>query len=127
MDMVLASHFLQLLFEAVVTATAPILIGIAFKYVQTYSESVWSSMSADKRYIIRNVITTVVKAAEQTGLADELVSSGEAKKEYAISAAEKMLKVYGLDIDLHVIDTMIEAEVWRQFKEIKDNSILLEG
>jgi len=119
MDMVLVSKFLQIVLQTFIAITAPLIIAVVIKYINTYSAKMWTELTSEQKYIISTVITMAVNAAEQSGLSNELLKTGIAKKNYALTRAEIILKSYNLDLDIHILDTMIEAEVWKQFNANK--------
>lgn len=77
----------------------------------------------DTAELIEQVAYMVVKAAEQSHIADLITD----KKFYALHEARRILKEqYKLDIDLETIDTAIEAAVWDAFNRNREYPILPE-
>jgi len=117
MDMVAISHFLQLLIEAVITAALPIVIHRSVMFLEARAKSIWSSIDSEKRWLIKEAVRTAVLAAEQSGLSNELMATGKAKKDYALRMAQNYLTEFGIEIDLSVLDSMIESIVWEELKK----------
>jgi len=114
MDMATVSKFVQLFLEATVAAAAPIIAHVLISYIRARGRAIWLSVDAEKRYVIEEVVRMAVTAAEQSGLANEAMQAGEAKKDYALALAEKALAQHGITLDLGLLDAMIEAAVWQE-------------
>ena len=69
-------------------------------------------ISENQSYMIKLIINTAVKAAEQLYNSDE----GKEKKAYVIN----LLKEQGLDVDLPEIDAAIEAAVLELHRQINE-------
>lgn len=117
MDMEVISKFL----ESFLLALAPVLASLFAAWLALQVKKVWAQLkeaNPDVAYWLAEAAQMAVAAAEQSQLAG-LISD---KKAYALEIAEKYLKEnYNVDIDLHLIEAAIEAEVLKnhvKFDEI---------
>lgn len=106
---------LEIVLKAILAAILPIAIKLLADWVKAKSAEILSGVDDSTRWAIDSAITIAVAAAEQSGLAGLIAKTAEAKKRYAIDAAERYLASMGISFDLDVIADMIEAEVLRQF------------
>lgn len=109
------SAFLQILLMAVATAFVPVLVKLLADYVKAWIAKGSAELTEQQRVQLKWILETVVLAAEQSGLADQVRWTGAQKKAYALNLAEKLIKDQGLTIDLDPLADLIEAEVMRQF------------
>lgn len=66
--------------------------------------------------LIDKAVESAVLAAEQSGLkaaAAGAAATGEQKKQYALSLAQKYLENNGLKVDLAVVDGLLEAQIMK--------------
>jgi hypothetical protein len=66
--------------------------------------------------LIDRAVEAAVLAAEQSGLkaaAAGAVATGEQKKQYALSLAQKYLENNGIKVDLAVVDGLLEAQIMK--------------
>jgi hypothetical protein len=79
-------------------------------WVKAKSNAVKASMTTDQQWWLESLAGTAVKAAQQ------LYDDNEQKRDYAFDYIERELKKVGLEMDVDSIWALIEAEVYRQFK-----------
>jgi hypothetical protein len=72
-------------------------------------------LTAQQQQFIDTAISFAVRAAEQAGLSNQLAGGGQAKKAYAIKAAQDYLDRLGIKLDVNMLTTLLEAEVNKQF------------
>lgn len=61
--------------------------------------------------VIRQAAIFGAQAAEQAGLALRITETADAKKQYAVAAAERWLKSQGYTVDLHLLGDAIEQVI----------------
>lgn len=102
------SPALQALLQSVTVAA----IGMLVAWVKAKYDTERAKLSGEQRYILDLIVASAVKAAEQ------VKDDGAGKLAYAFDIAEKALKQYGLTVDIDVLYSAIEAEVFDQKKDI---------
>ena len=97
---------------AVITLISAVLTGFVIPWLKSKIDINNGKVSENHAYMIKLVISTAVKAAEQLYNSDE----GKAKKEYVMN----LLKEQGIDIDLPEIDAAVEAMVLELHRQINE-------
>lgn len=106
---------LALLAQALLVLALPILIYVLFQWLRQRSAEFRSRLTAQQQQFIDSSINIAVRAAEQSGLAQQLAGGGQAKKAFAVKAAQDYLNQLGIKLDVGMLSTLIEAEVHKQF------------
>lgn len=95
--------------EPFLIALAPIVLPILFSYLTIFVKSQFEKMPTAQRQTLFDIVTTAVRAVEQTegmsGLSDAQ------KKTLAMQKVHDALTHYGLTVPDSVIDPMIEEAV----------------
>lgn len=113
-------QFLNLALQAAAAALAPLVIGFVLALIRESVSRVRASLSAAQWAAATAVVSTIVAAAEQSGLAGYISAQGAAKKAWAIDQIKRIIAERGLPpIDIDTLSAMIEAEVLRQFGETR--------
>lgn len=120
------SKFVELLLQSVITIAVPVLTALIVSFVRAKIKQVDAFLPEQVRWAIEAVAQTVVEAAEQSGLKDELLKEGANKKAWAMQYGEELLREQlGLFLDLDKLgasfwdailsglDMEIEAKVYR--------------
>ena len=97
---------------ALIGLLSAVLTGFAIPWLKSKIDINNGKVSENQAYMIKLVINTAVKAAEQLYNSDE----GKEKKAYVVN----LLKEQGLDIDLPEIDAAIEAAVLELHRQINE-------
>ena len=113
------SVMLQLLLETMITVFVPLIAAFGIQFFRAKIAQVRGQIPADQLALADQVITQFVKAAEQTGLTDELMREGSAKKAMVLQLAETELGRHGINLDLDTLSAMIEAAVYQEFNKGK--------
>jgi hypothetical protein len=109
-------EFLLVFVEKVLLYFAPILASLATAWLLAKVRQAWvefKEVHTGESWVVEQIATIAVKAAEQIDLAGDL----DSKKDYAVAVAMEWLKARGLKIDLSVIDAAIEAAVFDEFNK----------
>jgi len=118
------AEILQNILVAVISATAPALIGMVAVWIKLKRDEFMNTLDERYAWAIPEAARIAVLAAEQSGLAGLILNEAEVKKRYAIEVAEGYLQQYHIDVDLDVISALIEAAVIEQFGEaFKDRGL----
>lgn len=115
-------QFLTLVLAGLLGILIPIGLTVLWKRV----EEVRNRFKTQSPYLyskIMDVAELVVKAAEQAKLAGLI----EDKKEYAIRTAEAWLEKEGIKVDLDILDSAIEAAVFKFFSKKEESKIGFTG
>ena len=106
---------LSLLAQTLLIIALPIVIAFLFQWVRQRSAEIRSRLTAQQQQFIDAAVSFAVRAAEQSGLKQQLAGGGQGKKAFAIKAAQDYLGQLGVKMDVNLLSTMIEAEVHQQF------------
>lgn len=94
--------FVEILLTTVITVAVPVLTAYIAAYVRKKTAELERQVPKDVLMAINLVADMVVTAAEQSGLKDELLRTGRAKKDWAMEYGEEMLRnFFGASPDLH--------------------------
>jgi len=93
-------HLLTGVVTTVVGAALVLLIRLAAQWLSMH-------MTEAQRAHAKDLILTLVRAAEQSGL----LKDGAAKKAWVLAQAQAQLAKAGIPLDLATLDTLIEATV----------------
>jgi len=103
----------------------PVAVGIAvaltvavFKAVMALKSKFDAAAGVDLSNQFWKAVAFAVQSAEQSGLLAGIKLKAEEKKRLAIDFLEGQLKMYGLDIDLDVIDAAIETAIANRWQEM---------
>ena len=107
--------FLNLIAQALLILAVPILIAALFQWLRQRSAEFKSRLSAQQQQFIESAVGMAVRAAEQSGSTSQLVGGAQAKKAFAIKAAQDYLNRLGIEVDVSGLATLIESEVHKQF------------
>jgi len=111
---------LTLLIKVLVVVAIPFIIKVVYDlYVQgvTYLKD---NVSAGQLASVKAIINFLVLAAEQTGLAGNLLQTGAEKKAWVLSEADRILRELGFDVFADNVETLInllEAAVFTNFNQ----------
>lgn len=114
-----ASNIPQMLLQVAILVLLPYVLRLVKAYVD--SKVAEFKATADKAQLdfVIGLISELVKAAEQCGLTGALEAIGEEKKRYVMDLAEAELARRGIEIDLDILDSMVEAAVMAEFGKIE--------
>lgn len=102
---------------AVINAVLPIVLGLGAVAIKRYTDRLKAEIGQKNFGYAVDIATAVVKAAEQNGLATELSQTGAQKKSWALNELEAALKAQGINVDVRMLDTLIEAMVYQEFNK----------
>jgi hypothetical protein len=105
------SSTLQIFLQTIIQILLPILLTAAVGYLFRQYQIVTARIPAEQLELARQIVRSLVLAAEQTGLVGAIKNEGEAKKEWVLQRAEEYLLSKGVKLDLHLLSDLIEAEV----------------
>jgi len=105
----------NLLLVAVLTIGLPPILTVMVSQMKAVGSALEDKLRqdmGDKNYdFARKIMLDAVMAAEQNGATGKIAELGEAKKKFALAAAQKALDDNGIYIDLNTLDTILEAAV----------------
>lgn len=108
------SHVLTIVVMSAFLAAFPLVFSVFFRYMRALAEKTETQLDDQILAVIEQAVQIAVLAAEQMAISEQIRSSANAKKEYAIHAATKTLKDLGLkNISVEVISSTVEAAVYR--------------
>lgn len=111
---------IQLLLQTMITVFVPVIAAFAVSWLRTKSAEIKSQIPVNQMALAEQLIAQFVKAAEQSGLKNELMAAGSAKKAMVLQLAETELTKKGINLDLEVLSAMIEAAVYEEFTKSKE-------
>ena len=97
---------------AVIALISAILTGFVIPWLKSKTDINSGKVTENQAYMIKLIINTAVKAAEQLYNSDE----GEKKKAYVVA----LLQGQGIDVDLPSIDAAIEAAVLELHRQLNE-------
>lgn len=109
------NELLQTLLETVIVVFVPILASILAAYLKKTLDQAKQKLTDQQYIFISNVLSDFVRAAEQTGLKDELLKEGSAKKEWVLNESAAYLESKGIKIDVKELSVLIENAVLDNF------------
>lgn len=104
----------------VIEVLLPFLLVFAIRWLMKQAEYLQAKLTVEQRQFIETTAMSLVLAAEQIGLKDELLAAGEAKKEWVIVRLEEAAREHGINMDIHALSDAIEAAVHKAFKLVKE-------
>ena len=107
--------FLNLAAQAVLILALPILMAALFQWLRQRGAEFRSRQAIQQQQFIDAAISMAVRAAEQSGSSGQLMGGAQAKKAFAIKAAQEYLNRLGLELDVTGLATLLESEVHKQF------------
>jgi hypothetical protein len=109
------NDFLALVAQGLLIIAIPVVIAFMFQWLRQKGAEVRAHLTAQQQQFIDTAISFAVRAAEQAGLSNQLAGGGQAKKAYAVKAAQDYLDRLGIKLDVNLLTTLLEAEVNKQF------------
>lgn len=97
---------------ALIGLLSTVLTGFLIPWLKTKIDINSGKVSENQAYMIKLIINTAVKAAEQLYNSDQ----GKEKKAYVV----QLLKDQGIDVDMSSIDAAIEAAVLELHRQINE-------
>lgn len=111
---------LEKVLMVVIEVLLPFLLVMVIRWVMKQYEYLHAKLTVEQQQFIDSMAMSLVLAAEQVGLKDELLAEGEAKKEWVITRLEAAAQEKGINIDVHSLSDAIEAAVHKAFKMYKE-------
>jgi hypothetical protein len=109
------NDFLVLVAQVLLVIALPIVIAGMVVWLRQRLGEVRSKLTQDHLSILEKAAALAVRAAEQSGISKQIAEGGKAKKDYALQVLQNYLNSHGINVDLSMIDSAIEAEVHKQF------------
>ena len=104
---------LSKILQAVLEVALPILVSAAAAWAVGKAKEIFRKLkdeNPDTYYVLSMIVEKAVDAAEQIYTGG---GRGQEKKEYVINLIENYFRLRGIELDVHIIDAYIEAEVYR--------------
>jgi len=102
---------LQLVLQVAISVLLPVFLGYAIVAMRTWWGKIKAQIPAEQYAFASSLVSQLVLAAEQSGLAGIIANEAEVKKQWVIDRAEAELAKLGIKMDLNTISDMIEAAV----------------
>jgi Bacteriophage holin of superfamily 6 (Holin_LLH) len=109
------NSFLSLLAQGLLIIAIPVVVAFLVQWLRQKGAEVRAHLTAQQQQFIDTGINFAVRAAEQAGLSNQVTGGGQAKKAYAVKAAQDYLDRLGIKLDVNMLTTLLEAEVNKQF------------
>jgi len=109
------NELLQTLLETLIVVFLPIILSLLGAYLKKLLDQATQKLTDQQYKFISEVIDNLVRAAEQTGLKDELLKEGSAKKEWVLKEASAYLVGKGIKLDLDELSALVESLVLENF------------
>lgn len=104
--------FVMQVLSAVLPVLAALVAGYLLVLIRRAEVYIRTRLSAEQLAQADAVITMLVLAAEQSGLKDTLLSTGEAKKQWVLGEAQRILNENGLgNINVDTLASLVEKAV----------------
>lgn len=108
------SELLQKTLETVITVLLPVLLAYAVAWLKVQTDKIKASISTEEWNFAVSLVDKLVIAAEQTGLKDELLKEGAAKKAWVLEQAQAALNAKNIKIDVAVLAAIVEDTVYNE-------------
>jgi hypothetical protein len=112
----LISSLIQTILMVAIQVLLPILLGFAVLWIKQQIEVGKTKLSKEQLDLLQTLAQQYVMAAEQTGLTNELLKEGTAKKEWVLARMESEVSKRGLSIDVRMLSDLVESEVYKAFR-----------
>ena len=114
------AQFIEMLLSAAIAIAVPVITAALVRWISSKRQEIEDQVPGEILYTIRTVADLVVTAAEQSGLWDEALATGKAKKEWAMQMGEQWLReTFGLSPSL----AKLSDEVWTAILQGLDMAI----
>jgi len=111
-------QFLNVLLEALLTALVPIAVAYCIGLVRQLLAKAKAGVSAEQWLLLQSLATTVVAAAEQSGLSKQIEDTARSKKAWAVNELVRLASEHGLSgLNIATFSSIIESEVFRQLNQ----------
>ena len=111
------SGVLQTIVEMALEILLPVVLGFAVVWLRAQIQNQKAKLDADQLAMAEAFVSSFVFAAEQSGLSEQISAAGEAKKEWVIAQVQAALDAKGIALDIEVISGLIEAAVYKAWKD----------
>lgn len=111
---------LQLVIQVVITVLLPVLLAFSIGAMRSWWVKIKAQIPAEQYAFASSIISQLVLAAEQSGLAGIISNESQEKKQWVIQRAEEELAKVGIILDLNTIADMIEAAVKSELNKSKE-------
>lgn len=107
---------LEKLLLGVIEGLLPFLLFFLIQWVMRQVDYVKAKLTTEQRQFVETMAMSLVLAAEQVGLKDELLTAGEEKKQWVLTRLEASLKENNIYMDLGALSDAVESAVHKAFK-----------
>lgn len=108
------ARFVEMLLGAAIAVAVPVITAALVRWLNSKRVEIEDRLPAEVLYTVRTVADLVVTAAEQSGLWDEALATGKAKKEWAMQMGEQWLReTFGLSPSLSKLSDEMWAAILR--------------
>ena len=100
-----------LILGALITAAVPVITVAVYRLITAKVDEFKHRLSVEQLAAFNAIVVTVVKAAEQSGVAGLIEKTGAAMKDYAVNALQEIVDNAGWKISAAQIEASIEAAI----------------
>lgn len=111
---------IQLVLQIIISVLLPLFLAFAIGAVRTWWAKIKAQIPAEQYAFAFSIVSQLVLAAEQSGLAGIISNESKAKKKWVIERVEAELAKVGINLDLETISDMIEAAVKAELNKDKE-------
>jgi Bacteriophage holin of superfamily 6 (Holin_LLH) len=113
----MSSEVLQAFLITLIQVLLPVFLAMAVAWMQAAFLKAKSEINQEQYKLAVELAGKFVLAAEQSGLTGVISQAGEEKKQWAMEQLDAALQAKGIRLDLPLLSAMIEAEVFKAFRQ----------
>jgi hypothetical protein len=110
------AQFWQAILIVLIQTLVPVLMGIALAWLKPrlkmLDEKIAAEMGQAQWEFTKSLVEQFVAAAEQQGLVDQALATGEQKKDWVIARLQAYSNTNGVTIDWAAVTEALEGAVW---------------
>ena len=104
--------FIQIVSRELIALVIPAVAAFVVAWIYAKRKEVMAKLTASQIALLENWVQIVVQAAEQSGLANLIANTAEAKKKYAIDALQIIVDTHGFKgFSVAELEANIEAAI----------------
>jgi hypothetical protein len=104
-------HVLEYVLPILAVAIVGYLAALAKPLAEQAREWLIAKVGAEQFALAERIVYSLVDAAEQRGVWDDLLKAGKDRKMWVLEQAERELSEHGVVLDLHKLDNLVESAV----------------
>ena len=117
MEPTLNDQLLQAAIQVMIAVLIPVIGTLVSLAIHQLTKQIKANVSADQLAVVDGLVKQFVLAAEQYGLGDILVMTGEQKKRWVVGRLSDELLKRGINLDTKMIADLVEAKVLEEINK----------